>query len=142
VASVALVFASGFANLALAHPRCERPDPGFATFLARFRSDRDFQISRVKIPLRYNERGPGAASTTWLSTRDVKARWKGGLLQALSSRQSEYDEAAVCEEKPRVAGRDATLVQYSCHSDLFANTFRFVARTGCWFLGEVTSAGG
>jgi hypothetical protein len=105
---MALVLASVTANAAPHNSRCPRRDASFAAFLARFRSDREFQTSRVRIP----------------------------------RRRKEGDEAAVCEKTPRVVGNTARLVQYSCHTDLFGNEFRFVARSGCWFLDEVRSSGG
>ena len=137
-----LVLALASASQAIAARRCTRPDLGFGTFLKRFRSDRDFQMSRVTIPLRYAERGPGAASTSWLSSAEVRVRWRTGLLQAPSPRANEFEEAAVCEEAPHVVADKTSLVQYSCHTDLFGNTFHFRARGGCWYLAEVASSGG
>jgi hypothetical protein len=129
--------------LAQDHTGCLRPDLSFREFLAHFRSDRNFQISRVNLPLRYNERGPGNySSAKLLSMTELKVRPNGLMVRDPAATNTGDRETDTCEDKPQVDGRVATLVQYSCHSDLFSNTYRFVRRQGCWFLAGMMSRGG
>jgi hypothetical protein len=134
-----------FASAALAQDRtgCLHPDLSFQRFLAHFRSDRDFQISRVNLPLRYSERGPdNYASEKFLSMSELKVRQNGLVVQNPAATNTGDRETDACEDKPQVGRRVATLVQYSCHSDLFSHKFRFVRRQGCWFLTNMMSSGG
>ena len=57
---------------ALERNRCIHRDASFAAFLARFKSDAGFREGRIVVPLRYRERGPGEASTKFLSRAQVK----------------------------------------------------------------------
>jgi hypothetical protein len=134
-----------FASAGLAQDRtgCLHPDLGFRQFLVYFRSGRDFQISRVDFPLRYNERGPdNYSSTKYLTIGELKARQNGLIVRDPAATNTGDSETDTCEDKPQLGRRFATLVQYSCHSDLFSNKFRFVRRQGCWFLTNMTSSGG
>jgi len=133
------------ASTTLAQDRtgCLHPDLSFREFLAHFRSDRNFQVSRVNLPLRYSERGPNNySSAKLLSITELKDRPNGLMVRDPAATNTGDRETDTCEDKPQVDGRVATLVQYSCHSDLFSNKYRFVRRQGCWFLTGMMSRGG
>jgi hypothetical protein len=133
------------ASAALAQDRtgCLHPDLSFREFLAHFRSDSNFQISRVNLPLRYGERGPdNYSSARSLSMSELKDRQNGLVVKDPAASNTGDRETDTCEDRPQVGRRVATLVQYSCHSDLFSNKYRFVRRQGCWFLTDMMSRGG
>jgi hypothetical protein len=126
-----------FASASLAQDRtgCLDPDLSFQQFLVHFRSDRDFQISRVDLPLRYSERGPeNYSSTKFLSMGELKARQNGLIVRDPAATNTGDSETDTCEDKPQLGRRFATLLQDS-------NKFRFVRRQGCWFLTNMTSSG-
>lgn len=134
-----------FASAGVAQDRasCRHSDLSFQQFLVRFRSDRDFQIGRANLPLRYSERGPeNYHAIRFLSMSELKARQNGLIVRDPAATNTGDGETDTCEDRPQVGRRVATLVQYSCHSDLFSNKFRFVKRQGCWFLTDMMSSGG
>lgn len=142
---LAIVLASilGLGGPARAAALCPTPDASFQAFLQQFRADRAFQASRILYPLHATETGPqNERQTRRLSRVDIQAMPRGVLVTVPSASNSGDRETDVCENRPRVRGARATLLQYSCHSDLFGTTYRFVARGGCWFLDEMRTSGG
>jgi hypothetical protein len=138
---LASALASGGPAQAAAH--CPKPDASFQAFLRRFRSDRAFQASRIVYPLHATDTGPqNERQTRRLSRAEVRAMPRGVLVADPLASNSGDLETDVCEDRPRVRGGRATLLQYSCHSDLFGSTYRFVDRRGCWFLQEMRTSGG
>jgi hypothetical protein len=121
---------------------CVRPDASFAAFLKRFKTDPTFRRTRFILPLRYTEQGPGEVSTKFLSLEQLKI-YEASLIVADPAVTNTGDrETDVCEDPPHVTGNAATFIQYTCHSDLHAETFHFVRRRGCWFLKDLERAGG
>jgi hypothetical protein len=141
IGALALLAVFAWPDGTKAGTECRDPDPSFQQFLARFKSDGDFQLSRMMIPLRYTEREPDNSSTTkLLSLTELRVR-RSGLVRDLAVNTGD-SETDACEDKPKIGRGVATLVQYSCHSDLFSSTYQFVKKRGCWLLNQVTSSGG
>lgn len=51
-------------------------------------------------------------------------------------------EGQLCEQGPTVKGARASLTQYSCNTDVYADQYQFVLRHGCWQLQALSTSGG
>jgi len=134
-------------TVAPANADCSAPDKSFAAFIQAFKNDRAFQLTRIDNPLPWTSTEPDANGKMSSQQRNVS-------VQALSQRSISIirgnDRAAelsggegqLCEQGPTVKGARASLTQYSCNTDVYADQYQFVLRHGCWQLQALSTSGG
>jgi hypothetical protein len=134
-------------TVAPANADCSVADKSFAAFIQAFKNDRAFQLTRIDNPLPWTSTEPDANGKMASHQQNVS-------MQALSQRSISIirgnDRAAelsggegqLCEQGPTVKGARATLTQYSCNTDVYADQYQFVLRHGCWQLQALSTSGG
>lgn len=125
---------------------CSKPDRSFRAFLARFKSDIAFQRQRIADPLVASSSEPDANGVmkeehATLTARQVRDR-PGGIIRGPSeAARLQGGEGQLCERDPVVHGDHATFTQYSCHTDVYGDTYEFVRHHGCWYLERLSTSG-
>lgn len=134
---ISLLF--GAPTFAAADDNCGSHDKNFESFLDRFKNDKTFQKSRIIYPLQLSSTQPDAngkmaQEIKKLSLKEIND--KSILIIRGRSEAAELmgGEGKLCEQGPKVKGNRATLIQHSCHTDVYGYTYDFVLRNGCWFL--------
>jgi hypothetical protein len=134
-------------TVAPANADCSVADKSFAAFIQAFKNDRTFQLTRIDNPLPWTSTEPDANGKMASQQQNVS-------VQALSQRSISIirgnDSAAelsggegqLCEQGPTVKGARASLTQYSCNTDVYADQYQFVLRHGCWQLQALSTSGG
>lgn len=134
-------------TVAPANADCSVADKSFAAFIQAFKNDRAFQLTRIDNPLPWTSTEPDANGKMASQQQNVS-------VQALSQRSISIirgnDRAAelsggegqLCEQGPTVKGAHASLTQYSCNTDVYADQYQFVLRHGCWQLQTLSTSGG
>jgi hypothetical protein len=140
IAAAMLIAATSGANA------CSPPDRSLRAFLTRFKSDAAFQRQRVVDPLPVTSSEPDAGGImreehTTLDAAHVRAR-PGGIIRGPSdAAKLRGGEGRLCERGPVVHRDHATLIQYSCDTDVYGDTYEFVRVRGCWYLERLSTSG-
>jgi len=125
---------------------CAKPDRSFRAFLTRFKSDVAFQRQRIVDPLIVSASEPDANGVmkeerTAMSAAQVRDRREGIIRGPAEAAKLRAGEGRLCERGPVVRGHRATFTQYSCHTDVYGDTYEFVRRDGCWYLERLSTSG-
>lgn len=138
---------TGSITAATAAPVCATPDKDFAPFLVRFKNDASFQTARILFPLTVSVTEPasnGKMETTrhQVTLSELQSRPSRIIRGRAEAAMLKDSEGKLCEKGPQIHGDKATFLQYSCNTDVYADTYHFARQNGCWFLQSLENSGG
>jgi hypothetical protein len=131
----------GTTSFADADDHCSTSDKNFVTFIDRFKNDKAFQKSRIIYPLQLSSTQPDANGKMAREIKKLTLKEINDQSILIIRGRSEAaelmgGEGQLCEQGPSIKGETASLIQHSCHTDVYGYTYNFVLKEGCWFLQD------
>ena len=129
----------GASSFAATDDNCSSHDKNFESFIDRFKNDKAFQKSRIIYPLQMSstqpdDNGKMAREIKKLSLKEINNQSIVIIRGRSEAAELMGGEGQLCEQGPIIKGDRASLIQHSCHTDVYGYTYDFVLKDGCWFL--------
>lgn len=123
-------------------PVCS-PRESFPAFVTRFKADAGFREARIRFPLSVEYQGEGWGPQHPGQIKLSAEAWNVEVIALVTAeRESELagSEGELCESSSGALD-ERTLIQYSCDTDVYGNSFHFQRHDGCWMLVRVERSG-
>ncbi len=129
----------GTTSFAAADDNCSSDDTNFVSFIERFKNDKAFQKSRIIYPLQMSstqpvDNGKMVREIKKLTLKEINDQSILIIRGRSEAAELMGGEGQLCEQGPTIKGDRASLIQHSCHTDVYGYTYDFVLKEGCWFL--------